>query len=299
MDGNGQNVTRLTNQAGYDTWPTWSPDGSLILFTSARDTGQNFYCMTMKDLRIKRITYTQSPNLPGVWSPDGRSIAYASGISGAETEIYLSDTNGNKLTRLTTNGQPDYAPAWSPDGSLLAFYSGKTLLNQIYLMSNSGVNQTRITDSPFGSVNPQWNPEGDKLAFVRFTRELGLRSELCLMSADGSNQTKLLVHNDIYHTVSFVWSPYGDFLVSSKMDSAHLQIYKTNITTLASTNLSNSDADDTAPTCSPDGQWIAFVSTRDGNKEIYVMRNNGSELMRLTQNSSVDDFPVFSHTIYK
>jgi len=48
------------------------------------------------------------------------------------------------------------------------------------------------------------------------------------------------------------------------------------------------------PAWSPDGSKIAFVSDRDGNKEIYVMDANGSEQERLTYNSCDDIEPDWS-----
>lgn len=39
------------------------------------------------------------------------------------------------------------------------------------------------------------------------------------------------------------------------------------------------------------GQWIAFVSQRDGNSEIYKMRADGSQVTRLTHNPANDTYP--------
>jgi Tol biopolymer transport system component len=45
------------------------------------------------------------------------------------------------------------------------------------------------------------------------------------------------------------------------------------------------------PSWSPDGTKIVFVSTRDGNYEIYVMNADGSGQMRLTNNNDGDEYP--------
>ena len=44
----------------------------------------------------------------------------------------------------------------------------------------------------------------------------------------------------------------------------------------AQTRLTNNAASDAYPVFSPDGQKIAFTSTRDGNSEIYVMNADGT-----------------------
>ncbi len=60
------------------------------------------------------------------------------------------------------------------------------------------------------------------------------------------------------------------------------------------TNLTNNPANDEEPSWSPDGMRIAFVSDRDGNKEIYTMSADGSDPMRLTSELGNDRSPVWS-----
>ena len=48
---------------------------------------------------------------------------------------------------------------------------------------------------------------------------------------------------------------------------------------------------DIRPRMSPDGKRIAFVSTRDGNYELYVVDVDGTNLIRITHNAERDDFP--------
>ena len=47
--------------------------------------------------------------------------------------------------------------------------------------------------------------------------------------------------------------------------------------------LTDSDGYDGAPAWSPDGRKIAFVSDRDGDRDIYVMDADGSNVERLTE----------------
>jgi Tol biopolymer transport system component len=50
----------------------------------------------------------------------------------------------------------------------------------------------------------------------------------------------------------------------------------------------------TDPMYSPDGLKIAFISTHDGDPEIFVMNANGTGLMKLTDNTAVDAAPSWS-----
>ena len=47
----------------------------------------------------------------------------------------------------------------------------------------------------------------------------------------------------------------------------------------------------TDPAWSPDGNWIAFTTSRDGDREIYVMDADGIGLRNLTRDPADDIFP--------
>jgi Tol biopolymer transport system component len=60
------------------------------------------------------------------------------------------------------------------------------------------------------------------------------------------------------------------------------------------TRLTNSPALDQMPTWSPDGTKLAFMSSRDGNPEIYTMNADGTSQTRLTNNGALDARPSWS-----
>ena len=60
------------------------------------------------------------------------------------------------------------------------------------------------------------------------------------------------------------------------------------------TRLTDNDRSDFEPAWSPDGAMIVFISTRDGNREIYVMNADGTGLTRLTNDATFDYEPAWS-----
>jgi Tol biopolymer transport system component len=72
------------------------------------------------------------------------------------------------------------------------------------------------------------------------------------------------------------------------------EIYKLDLDGMEMTRLTFGDTDNTHPAWSPDGEWIAFESWRDGYPDIHVMAKNGGYRRRLTTDPAVDQFPDWS-----
>lgn len=71
-------------------------------------------------------------------------------------------------------------------------------------------------------------------------------------------------------------------------------IIRLSLNTWQEAQLTQNEADDSFPSVSPDGQFIAFQSNRDGNDEIYIMTMDGRNITRLTYNNHSDRFPTWS-----
>ena len=79
------------------------------------------------------------------------------------------------------------------------------------------------------------------------------------------------------------WAPDQRFFAyASFMDGGNKEIYVMDIRTKLSHSLTRHPSRDSRPAWSPDGRWIAFISNRAGNSDIYRMDVNGKQLMRLT-----------------
>lgn len=71
-------------------------------------------------------------------------------------------------------------------------------------------------------------------------------------------------------------------------------LYRMDIDRGLTFRLTDSPASEFHPDWSPDGERIAFVSERDGNREIYVMNADGSDMRRLTRHPAADTEPAWS-----
>ncbi|MAF09370.1 hypothetical protein CMK11_02870, partial [Candidatus Poribacteria bacterium] len=122
----GTNETNLTNNAVDDFSPSWSPDGSQIVFFSNRDGGDDLFIMDADGLNPINVTgpVTVAADADPSWSPDGTRIAFV-----AAFDVWVINVDGTGLVNLTTltdNGAGDGLgtnSAWSPDSARIVFGS--------------------------------------------------------------------------------------------------------------------------------------------------------------------------------
>ena len=109
-----------------------------------------------------RLTTSPGSDVSPNWSPDGRSIAFASNRDG-NYEIYVMNADGSDQRRLTRNLDIDLDPAWSPDGRSMAFTTNRDGNYEIYVMNADGSSQTRLTTNAAEDTTPDWQWQAERL----------------------------------------------------------------------------------------------------------------------------------------
>jgi len=145
-------------------------------------------------------------------------------------------------------------PSMSPDGSLIVFASPRTGCGDIYSIKADGSQATVLTPGPQCECDPQFSADGSRIVFVREDEGIG---HIWTMKVDGSQQRQLAFGTE-----------YDD-----------------------------------GPCFSPDGLRIAYTRRVNDHKfkprtiasaEIFVMRSDGTEQTRLTDNDRADWQPSWS-----
>ncbi len=186
---------QVTSWEGLDVYPSFSPDGNSIVYSSNRSGSFEIYVKQLTPGgREIQLTSDGQQNLQPAWSPDGKLIAYHSSSRGG---IWVMPAFGGAPKQLADFGS---RPAWSPDSATLAFQSQTTIDFQvnspgfqppstIWTVQASGGAPKQITSNtnPAGGHGaPCWSPDGRRIAFVRV--QLGdIRTQIWTVARDGSD----------------------------------------------------------------------------------------------------------------
>src|SRR5207247_15387 len=132
-----------------DTWPTWSPDGGKIIFSSNRAGDIDLWIMNADGTNPVRLLNFSGPDVKSKWSPDGSAIVFEHG--GMIWRLNLVYSNGAYSAdpagpiRIATSSSNAFS--WSPDGSQIAFQTAPSSSWDIYKMDRSGNNPFPLATS--------------------------------------------------------------------------------------------------------------------------------------------------------
>lgn len=167
MRADGLDPVRLTQNAGDNTGPVWSPDGERLAFVSDREGNREIFVMNADGSDPVNLTQNPAEDWTPAWSPDGTQLAFASYRDG-NWEIYVMSADGGNQQRLTRSPSADYAPAWSPAGDTLAFVSDRSGNLDIYLMAPDGSDVRVLTTDEGTDQAPAWSPDGSQLLWESY-----------------------------------------------------------------------------------------------------------------------------------
>jgi Tol biopolymer transport system component len=158
MDRDGTNLRQVVDIAAWD--PTWSPDGSAILFASAMNSTSQLYIVNVDGTGLRQVG--DFPFLRGRsdWSVRDLIVTY----SGRrwERELYIMNSDGSGQQRISPIGGNSQGPSFSPDGQWIAFtsYFDRYEVHgcEIYIMRVDGTDLRRLTDNEYCDYQPRWGP---------------------------------------------------------------------------------------------------------------------------------------------
>ena len=154
-----------------------------------------------------------------------------------------------------------------------------------YLQLSSPINAIISDGQGQGTIiSDEVGVSGGKIAFAS---DRDGNSEIYIMNADGTNQTRLTNNSANNYTPAL--SPDGSKIAWVSHRDGNNEIYAMTANGNNQVNLTNNPAQDYNPSWSPDGSRIAFNSDRNGEFEIFVMNASGSNQILLPNNTGETD----------
>jgi Tol biopolymer transport system component len=171
-----ETATRLTVDPADDVSPTWSPDGSRIVFASRRTGLLNMYQLTLNaGADTEELFFEDGARnvYPRSWSSDGRFITYNTGAIGSSTgpvntlnDLWVLDVPGDrKAALLLQTPFSERGPAVSPNRRWLVYESNETGQHETSVIAfPEGGSRLRI--SADGGVQARWRRDGKEIFFI-------------------------------------------------------------------------------------------------------------------------------------
>ena len=302
----------VTPTASATTAPAGTPIGSggRIAFLSNRDGALfQIYTMNPDGSDVQQLTTDAAtkwdPNWPFngtqlAWSPDGQQLIYvAENADGRGTDLFMINADGSHLVNLTNHAGDDFQPDWCSDGSI--WFASTRVSNGVQQIFHTDLASISKGFSPINfSATHNFPREYDPTLYSGCTRALYVSTldgppELWRYWPDcpacfskvrsakdqgGKTEEPALSPDNQYLAYTLELGNSKEIVIGKLADRL--------VNAQVTTTQANFEAQ-----WSPDGQWLVFVSARDGNREIYTMTLAGANQTNLSQNPATDTDPVW------
>ena len=136
------------------------------------------------------------------------------------------------------------------------------------------------------------NDEGDFSTKIAFVSKKGSKSDIYVISYDGSELKNITNHQSII--IAPRWSPDGNFLAFTSFKDGRPEVYIRNFKNGTEKKVASFEGLNLCGSFSPDGKKLLLTLSKDGNEEIYVQEIDTLKLKRLTNSYSIDVSPTWS-----
>ncbi|MDR1672104.1 MAG: PDZ domain-containing protein [Bacteroidales bacterium] len=267
----------------------WTPDGKHVVYRSRKQSFNDF----IGQLFTVPIEGGMSVELPlpaGSWcsySPDGNSLAYNRAFrefrtwkyyrGGMADDICIYNFNTKETYNITDNNAQDVFPMWF--GDRIYFVSDRDRIANLFVYDVKTRQTTKLTH--YTDYDVKFPSAGDNAIVYEHGGDI-----YCFdIAAQQDRKITIRVDDDGFAGYN-VWKDVSQEIRSADISpdgkriavSAHGEIFTVPAKTGVTRNLTQSaGAHDRDVVWSPDGRWLAYVSDRSGEYEIYIQKQDGSE----------------------
>lgn len=263
-DAGATTFTQVTSDTTRETDPAPSPDGKWIAFTSDRGGhgATQIYLMPVEGGDPRQLTHEPDSVRAGTpsWAPDGKSLLFVS-TRGKRYNVYKVEPDGGDTKQMTHAPGSHRFASYSPDGRQITFYSNRVRPTDLYgfnifAMGASGETEDnmarQVTNSRGSPGHPTWSADGRWIGFVA-------------KEYDSTRQQTM--------EGNILFTKYHVYKVPSR-GGKEIQLTRGSVNGQA--------VEDTWPSWSPDGKWIAFGRQIGTKRDIWILEVASNKAFPLT-----------------
>ncbi len=228
MNWDGTDQRQLTHLGSITTFPSASPDGRMVAFTTYASGSPNINIVSI-DTGRKLPFYNQraSMNAFVTFTPDSKRLIFSSTAGGGPPQLYMANVNGSDFHRITSSGAIEVEAKINPKtGTDLVDVSGRSGLPQVYHMNLEGADLQRISAGTGEATNPAWSPDGAHIAFAWTKGFEPGNYNIFLMDVASGQTTQLTAAEGRNENPG--WAPDGAHIVYASKRGRQSQIWVMN-----------------------------------------------------------------------
>ena len=256
----------LTDNRGWNLFPSYSPDSSRIAFLSDWENEGFYFSLYILDLATGRVWKIKRRGLEHSsfgWSHDGKRLVLVSDDDN-RSDLFVCDLEKNKLERIQQKFRNNRQPSFLPGDEEVGFVATMNGIADIYKIRLADGRVTPLTQTPNDESHPRWSPDG---RFLVFSREYLEQYDLVIKDLDSGKETRL-THTP-YHELSPVFIPGGEALIYVSDQDGIFNLHRLDLRSGISWPLSRVVGGVFTPQVSQDGERVLFSYFRHGQYRIF------------------------------
>jgi len=286
-------TVQVTDTPQREQEPQWSPDGTKLIFSSARNGNFDLFTVERTDsetawtdtfeFTTTPIATTPANEQGALFSPDENHIAFVRG----KGQLVIADLDGANEVVLHDHF---YAPtfSWSPDGRWIAFASEDQHANsEVFIIPSTGGEAYNLSRHPDFDEQPVWSPDGKRLVWTSHRHDNSFDVwGVWLTAADHERTSAEWLK---------VWRAEDDTEKSENEDGDDAEEDVDDTPDLPEVAIDFDDlwrrpikltalnGDEYPVVVGPDGKRIFIVGEAEDETDLFSIRFDGEDLERLTE----------------